>query len=543
MVAVAVFLTTIALASDSGTLDAAQDVPIPGCGVCATYSFLRCLKRPATLAELSAQFRADKMGFDAQAVSIEQIQNVLLRQRLPTDASRFSPGSLARLPTPCILYFRPGRWPRGAAQSTGHFVTLVKFVENRGVILDWSGVTLEPAVHVPISVIEQHWDGEAIVMHQDRDVGWRLVGVVLLIGGLAGVLLLRGRRLIGNRHLAVWMLLCAGMQGCGGPVPAESDETPEPTLLFSEPIARLGVLSPATLSRHEFEFQVWDAGAVTILGVDASCGCTVPDSSLFNRELTAGSVHKLKVTVRADGEASASTKTLRIRTDPESTAPLVLAIAYSRSDPPQLSVHELVADASPNLPATVKFAITYRHKAAQPSVSIDRGRSDFGDFELVDARAESNSVLLNPAMKESITVDTTAIELRAKERKPFGEHRNRLVLAFDDGTSQSLPTLIRVPHPVRLAVDRLFAGVLSPGQSVTKRTRMTCPREFGEPRVAFDGDGIFGVAVDGDELMVMVWGPTTPGRFSGRVLISFAAIELSPVTLNVEGIARDDGGK
>ena len=541
----ATFLATIAFAAAQAEgNDASAGVPIPGCGVCATYSLLRCLGRPASLAEVHAAFRADRSQFDSHAISIEQIRNVLAQKGVSTDALRFSPSAAGELRTPCVLYFRPGRWPRGGSDSVGHFVTLVKFLEDRAVVLDWSGVTVEPAVHLPITLIVQHWDGEAIVVHHAKLANPTLAGIVLTSCGLAAAFLFLWRRAgIGARRATLYAFLCMGALGCGESFPETPAEKPEPTLIFTEPVARLGILSPTSLTSHEFEFRVWDDGPVTIRGIDTSCGCTVPDSVLLDRELSAGSLHRLKITVRADGEASTSTKTLRIRTEPESTAPLVLAVSYERRDPPQISVRELIAETAPDRHATSRLTITYRHKEHQPSVLIDRSRSHTGDFEFVDVQTTSKTVLLNAAMKDTIIVDTTVIELRARQLHPYGDDRNQMVFQFDDGTSQTLPTLIRVPHPVKLAVDNLFAGVVSPGQSIAKRTRITYPEELGLPVFAFDGDALAGASLEDDELVVTVRAPNSAGRFSARVLISFPATELPPKTLTIVGIAKGSGDK
>lgn len=315
-----VSLVLASILSKSPAEDEDQSLPIPSCGFCSAYSFLYCMEHPTTINSLRRAFGdADVSG----ALSVADLRGALGRMGVETQAVKFSPQDSHRLPTPSILYITPGRWPQRIDKDVGHFVTLVKYVDNRAVILDWSGTTAEPAVHLPASDLAKYWDGDAIVNVPNRGpFYWGLAAVALTV-------------VVFRKHVSrIFVLILATLcLGCSEKSPPKATEALVPALVFDQPHGKLGEVSAISLNRHDFDFRVWDKSSVVISDVEVSCGCTVPDKTLFGRELAAGSTHKLQVTIRADGNVSTQAKSLRVVTKPVSPVPLVLAVSYTRRDP------------------------------------------------------------------------------------------------------------------------------------------------------------------------------------------------------------------
>lgn len=522
-------LLALALLDRGDVAGEPEPIPLPGCGVCATHCLLRCAGKPVSLHELDQAFRSRHPPFDSTAVSAQQIQEVVTSYGLPSEVVRYQGPAPGQVRPPCILYFRAGRWPNAPSAQVGHFVTLVDRVGEESVVLDWSPTFGSPVRRVTDATLRRHWDGEAIVLRQDSR---RWVGLAALATIVAAAL--ASQRLTW-RITAFCVPLLIGGCSCA-PADRPMSETAIPTLAFAEPMAKLGVLSPAVSATHEFSFQVWNDGPVTIRAIDASCGCTVPDKRLIGTLLQPGSLHRLAVTVRPDGEAMNSTRTLRIRTEPQSPAPLVIAVNYARRDPPQLSVRHLRVVCRPDERAEGQVTITHRRREDQPAVALDLVRSRFGDFSVAEIKTESATVPRHAVLEGLLAVETTTVTLRANQVWPFGRRDGEMRLAFDDGTSQTLPTRIEVPHPIALSSDSLFVGVLKPGQVVQKKVHVRLAPELPASRLAARGSGVVSAEVAGAFLIATIRAPAETGRFSGEIVVTLNGLESLTRTVAVEGI-------
>ena len=487
-----------------------QAFPIPGCGFCSSYSFLRCLNQTATFDSLREAFGdVDISG----AVTIADIRTALAKLGVNTNAVRFSPADCKRLPTPSILYINPGRWPKRYDNQVGHFVTLVKYVDDRAVLLDWAGMTVEPAVHLPAAELAKYWDGDAIVAATNRWPQFLVLGI-----GASCIAVFR-------KHFAriLFVFAVAASLGCSSKLP-KTAEVLESTLVFDQPLGRLGEVSAKSMRVHEFEFRVWDKSSVVIRDIQAACGCTLPDKSLFGRELAAGSVHKLPVTIRVDGSVSTQAKSLRVITDPPSPGTIVLAVSYTRRDPPQLSVNRFYVESTPESFATGEIVVTYHRPVSDPRLTIDVNKSRFGEFSLIDSEQKYAEVVSNSAVRETVGSDTIRLQFRSLSRYPYGTHDAEMTIAFSDGSNQVIPTRIVVPHPIMVSSESIFAGMMKTGEVREKSIRIRAPENSNTVSASHVPGMITDSSIVSDRLTVRVVAPQQAGRHESIVTVTAGSL-------------------
>ena len=511
------------IAGASPVIENGQVYPIPSCGFCSAYSFLYCLEHPANVDSLREAFGdVDVSG----ALSVADLREALARVGVETEAVAYSPHDSHRLPTPSILYISPGRWPQRNDMNVGHFVTLVKYVDDQAVILDWSGMTVEPAVHLPASELAKYWDGDAIVTVPRRWPSY----VGLCLAALCFALF--------RKHIPR-VLVLAGVAvtlGCSTKSQPEVVKSLNPTLVFHQPLGKLGEVTATSMKAHDFEFRVWDQSSVVIRSVEASCGCTVPDKSLLDRELSAGSTHKLHVSIRVDGNVSTQAKSLRVVTDPPSPVPMVLAVSYTRRDPPQLSVNRLLVEANPENYATGEVRVTYHRPVSEPALKLEKERSSFGDFSLTETKQDYEKIVSNQATGETIGSDTIRLQFRASAHHSYGTRDSEMKLAFTDGSTQVLATRIVVPHPISTSSDRIFAGVMLPGEVREKTIRVKAPTDSDSLTVSHADGMISYSSVVADTLTIRIVAPQEFGRHEALVTLTSGSIP--PLTIPVVCVVK-----
>lgn len=306
---------------------------------------------------------------------------------------------------------------------------------------------------------------------------------------------------------------------------------------FEQPLRRLGEVSGASMKAHEFEFRVWNKSSVVIRDIEVSNGCTVPDKSMFGRELAAGSVHKLPVTIRVDGSVSTQAKTLRVLTEPASPVPIVLAVAYSRRDPPQLSLNRLLVEASPETFASGEIVVTYHRHVSDPKLTLESNKSQFGDFSLIDSTQTYAEVVTNIAVNETVGSDTIRLTLRALARHPYGTRDAEMKLAFSDGSTQVIPTRIVVPHPIAVSPETIFAGMMKTGEVSEKSIRVTTPANSNSVSVSHAPGMITDSSIVSDRLTVRVVAPQQAGRYESIVTLTSGSLppRKIPVVCVVKG--------
>ncbi len=540
----------VVLTSASAPTTNVDEVPIPGCAVASTYSLLRLQGRDVSMRNVNETFESTLSRFDRFAVSIADVRRVLSEYDVSSEAIRTEPGGIARLPQPCILYFRPSRWPRGGAPKVGHFVTLVS-AEPEAVLLDWNGQSVDTEIHVPLDQLAQHWDGEAIICSERRGTAWQVRGGVgLMVCGVAIFLGLRFRSRKSERHgdaerasvRGFSVLLLPGLllfTGCErSDVEKQLDLTP--TLAFEKPTVDVGVVSGTRMIEHAFAFRVWDREPVTITGFVTSCGCTTANNELIGRELTPGSEHAIEVHVRPDSEGVKATQLIRVTTVPETAAPLNVVLQYRREAPPQISERTILASVAPGVRPRAEFSITHRRLPGAKPVKIDRSRCSGSDFRVEAISWDSEMHTINPTRGVRVAVDTTRVKLCGSKTYSYGDHPGVLTIAFDDGSSQALESLVHVPHPFAPQQARIFCGLLRPGEhwSRTIRCKRSDDVSFEIESIKTVGAGLRASITADHRLEVSGLTPRIAGRFAQEILISFAPKTIPELRIPVSGIVR-----
>ncbi len=511
---------------------------LPGCAETAVYSLLRLSGTETALSRVSLAFRSRDAQFDPTRVSIHELRAVASEFGTRTNAVRWDPARLEQLPTPCILYFHPKRWAVNPSTSSGHFLTAARLEGDRLIAFDWSPISADPELSLPIEVVRAAWDGDAIVLESHMSsLTWQTVlfGIALLAGG--GTLLVRRRA---HRTTAVLMLcgalLTCGCKGSSTPLPATGS-----TLIVAQTTKALGVIGGDRAVEVRFPFKVWDHGPITIREVSKSCNCTTVNADVVGHSLEAGSSHEIVLQLRPDGTAArAEARTLTLLTDPPSPTPIVLAVTYRPRGAPRLSVSELVVEATPGNTVTTQFEITHHRAPSDLRSNLKLASCHWGDFHVEgnDSRTEDFDVRGDATQK--LLIDTTTIRLRSTKAFDYGVHRSVLTLAFEHGSPTTLPVIVRVTHPFHPVMQRVFCGRLRSAApwSVAIPYRRGSPA-FAISKVECDPATISAELTD-KTLTVAGRAPAEPGRFEGRVTVTFEHDSLPPVVIPFSGIVAEN---
>ena len=508
--------------------------PLPACGVMSGYSLLHCygVNKHLTPIQVEEVFR-ETVGpdTDLRNLSISSLRRGLEALSLKTEAVRIENCRLRSLNPPCILYFRPGSGVGDIRWENGHYLTLVKFARDQAVIVDWTDWTSSPSRHLPISELEKEWSGEAVVYPGSLSGRNYWKWGFILTGALVIFLAVRRQR----KHIVTMLVLLAAF-GCQR---SEEPSVGEPTLEFEAPVAVLGEVPAGKIISHEFRFRVRDR-AVAISAIHTSCSCTTATTDLIGRTLNPGEEHVLPVRIRPQTESFSTTQTLKIETSPPSGAPLALAVQYRIESGPEPNTKQVVATASPGMIPEAVLHIVDRRHPDKPVVQLDRKKSTATDFRFESAETSTQIAQINKNRPEKVAVDTTIVRLRATKRWPVGEHDGILDLWFSDGTGKKVRTLIRVPSPFQPSLDRIFCGILKPGQqwsAVVKCRRVSLPSSV-EVDVTASRTGTFVELTDDDIIRISGHAPDSAGRFSETITITVAKDDVAPQQIPVTGIVR-----
>lgn len=512
---------------------------LPGCGVCSAFAFLRCSGHPTTLEETITAFRCNFPDADLGVVSIRHVVDSLGLPGIPTRAVQVPSKQVQRLSTPCILYFRDGRWGRRPG-APGHFVALVEADEDTATILDWSGFAPVPVVRVPIDQLNQRWDGDAIVTVRHRTPLWiAAAGISAVL--IAGFPRLWRRRVssISNPGATVVLIMAGLCAGCSKKASPEG-VSELPLLRFEQPAVNLGNVSAKSLQTVRFPFSVVGPESVAILRIDASCGCTTVDRSMLGRPFAPGTRHELRMNLRPDGDAGTFTKVATVVTDPPSPVPIVLAMSYEQFEPPRPSVSEVRVEGKRDagVQATVRYV--YRRKSSDPPVFALRDQIKGRYFFVRNVRTQSSRLRSAGSRRDlDLTEDVSEITLETLPMKDFAEHRGVLQVGFSDGHSDSLPTIVSVPHPFGLGASKLFLGLIKPEQTLTRRLPITGPESIGNAAVV-DSEGIVSSSVVQNGVLIIEVRPgNVRGYVKGSVKVQFPGKDLPELVFPVTAMVKD----
>ena len=537
----AAILLFVAIATQSAFANEVSEHALPGCAETACYSLLQLSGKDIPLSDVSDRFREQVPNFAPLRVSILNLRKISSSFGLETDAIRVDPRRATELPLPCILYFRPGRWSADRTGTTGHFLTIARVEGDRFRTFEWAPISSNPDLAVPISAIQNAWDGEAIVLRVSSLSSCRITLIAMAVAVAALSIILKSIRVRWPRIVSTAPLfLCVvTIIGCGRSTQQVSMDVPP--IVFATPTKNFGVVDSSRLIEAKFPFTVWDRGPVKIAEISTSCTCTTANSDIIGRTLQPGSSNELILTIRPDGTpAQAVARVVGIVTDPPSKPPVVIAVTYRPCGAPQLSVAELVVEAEPGKDATTQFDITHHRAPADRQVKLKRSESEFGDFVFQSATTKTEEFLVRDLAEQKLMIDTTEVRLRSTGKHGYGEFRSLVKLIFENETSITLPAIIRVRHPFAFAVNRVFCGRLKSGQdwAISVPFRRVNSRVEIE-RIDCDPSTIH---AELKEHAVIVSGtsPQEPGRFEGDVTVRFQGDALPKVVIPLSGIVIED---
>lgn len=529
-------------ASDDAATTATDEVyrPVPACGVMAAYSLLQCfgVNKEMSPAEVEDAFKRSLVGgANLAQLSMADLRRGLESLSLPTEAVRIKDRQLTALTPPCILYFQPGSGVGDVRWENGHYLTLVKFAQDRAIIVDWVDWTVSPSRHLPISELQEEWTGEAVVYPRSFSARSYFRWVLIAAGLVLLTLAIRSRWR--SMRSGVALTLLTSVFGCNQ---AEPPVALQPsTLSFVQPVAILGEVSATKVLRHDFKFQTWALGPVTISAIHTSCACTTSTTNLIGRSLDPETEYSLPIQIRPQKENSSTTQTIRIETSPPSSSPLALAVQYRVESGPEPNTKLLIATSAHDAIPEVTLHIVDRRSPGSPVVRVNQSNSSATHFRLKKVERSTQVMRLNQHRPEEVAVDTTAVLLTGQKQWPVGEHQGIVSLQFSDGSSKTVRTLIRVPSPFQPELNRVFCGFLKPGQ--TWSAAIKC-RRFDLPEsvrvsVAASNENTVAQLSSGDIIRLSGRAPVSAGRFAETITITVADETIPPVEIPISGIVSE----
>jgi hypothetical protein len=509
-----------------------QEMRVPGCAETSVFSLLHALGKETTFEDIASQFESLDSNYDKRVVSIASLRTVLARYGVSTVAKRCNPKDIRSIPTPCILYFAPGKWRPAERPDVGHFVTLVGWKDERAVLLEWSTQHTMPVVSSLGDDLQSAWDGEAIL--HDRATIWEswMITVVLILSGCCLAYSWMPRR---RSQLAVVLAVMALLSGngCGDSQPAQPSF---PTLLLTK-----AVENRKTVLRDEpieviFRFRTWDHSNVRVLSITKDCSCTTIDSDWLGKELPPNSEHSFKVRIRPEGMGGESfVRRLELLTDPPSPAPVVAVVAYRIRESPMLSTDRVALTIAPNTTPEANLQVTFHRALSTKPLKLDLSRSSATHFQLSPSPVNSD---VNSF--DNTVIDTLVVHLQGKAYTKPGRYEGLVSLAFLDGTKQSIPSIIEVPHPYSPRLRHLYLGKLTPGQTWQRSIQVDRAEGWSNvPTAAVNGHPLSARISDDPAIQLEGTTPISSGKFESVIDLQFPSNLAPDVRIRVWGLVAD----
>ena len=178
----------------------------------------------------------------------------------------------------------------------------------------------------------------------------------------------------------VWMVLW-------GSVVALKEAAP---IQFVQPNVNYGVFeleSDGETFEVDFPFKVWAEQPVQIERVTTTCGCMTA-SKLKGLVYEPGQEGKITLRINAKSPVGNFSGMAKVDTVPPSDPPIVLSLSAFFVQPPIVSPANLLVkgEFDQDHPPKTQITVTYLRPAAFPKLALDTSASDFGVFELADAK-------------------------------------------------------------------------------------------------------------------------------------------------------------
>ncbi|MGH7137548.1 MAG: hypothetical protein ACREHD_17520, partial [Pirellulales bacterium] len=295
---------------------------------------------------------------------------------------------------------------------------------------------------------------------------------------------------------------------------------PEPTIIVETPVVDVGLVRGLQVNlRQPFTLRVWDRGPVKVTHVTAPCcGAGAVEPDLTSQELAAGSSHVVFVTMHRTS-VGPWTVVANVFTDPPSPKPIAMTLSAVLSGLPVASPEPLLIDQAAGETARATLRISYMRTQDEEALELDRDACRFSPFQLTNVETRSELAPSAAGQPNPPRWDQLMLQLESQEAFPVGEHRFKLIPALSNGlTVDPVSATIRVRHPCRPVVERIFLGELLPGgtsqrtvplvrsgETKAEVSSIVASNSFAEARINQGGDG----------LDVRVVAPETPGRVEG----------------------------
>lgn len=288
----------------------------------------------------------------------------------------------------------------------------------------------------------------------------------------------------------------------------------------------------------EFPFKVGSADVV-ITKIDASCGCMASDLPIIGQTLPAESEQNLTLTIDLWGRSGEFSAFAHIVTKPEPKEPIMLKMVVFVKQLPGVVPSEIrCRGIAGKAVVNVELNVHYTRDESVDKMELDLENSDFGKFRLVHSEFVSEASILQP--KE--IKDRVLLKLESEEPYTIGQHEDELTIRFKgDFEPITVPVRIQIVPSIALAVERLFVGMVAPGEEKTMPVRVTVNNTEQAPTVriiSVDEN----VQTEFDEqamrLSVTVKAPQETGRFEKNMRLTFGADD-SAFDFPISGVVQE----
>ena len=245
-------------------------------------------------------------------------------------------------------------------------------------------------------------------------------------------------------------------QGCQKAATPTAKPGGDPTMTVIQPTRSLGVIP---LGTHVATFEVANTGLgpLAITQLERSCSCT--QVAINRTTVPPGGKAQISVTI-SPKESEQKSATVTIHSNDTQSPRTRISVDWTARGAVSTDVHELdFGLVRPNVPVTRTLRIekSLAQLPANCKIQVRSVPPGIMKAELKDSKESPERV-----------EETWEITLQADEN--FKDQSGRLHLLFD-GTAQgglSLPVIWKIRNPIEASPSRLFLGVGSPSQKVTK---------------------------------------------------------------------------
>lgn len=327
-------------------------------------------------------------------------------------------------------------------------------------------------------------------------------------------------------------LLLWGCCGCG----SSGGELP---LRLSRTDFYLGsVQQGAGAMELPLELTVWDKSAVTIEEARSGCNCVRMLPNLAGRQLSPGSRHAVVLVVDPPRRPGMANMQVWLITRPASQQPLKLTVAARVRLSPESTPRALAITAPLGTGPAATLNIHYYRERTERPLTLDEEASVFGLLTLRDSRMETEKF---EGLQEHERRDHLHLELEGPDDLPIGEHTGEIRLAWKgDLPVTVVPVRLQVVHPLGPSLERLFCGFLQPGQGWSSEVPLVrMDRNVRLASAASNLPYVQAQLLPGDRLAVHVTAPPIPGRFEGRIELTFAGRDAPVIHLPISGVVGE----